>query len=88
MHLHIYGDYNEIDQSDKYNGNFKNFGLGLVIGLQKKSDTKKKTIVNFELFTLFKDIEDKFQETGDEFYKRAVVGIRTTIPFDNLLKGK
>lgn len=88
LHLHIYGDYNEIDQSDKYNGNFKNFGLGLVIGLQKKSDTKKKTIVNFELFTLFKDIEDKFQETGDEFYKRAVVGIRTTIPFDNLLKGK
>lgn len=88
LHLHVFGDYNEIEDSSKFNGNYKNLGLGLIIGLQKKSDTEKKTIVNFEVFTLFRDLDDRFESTGDEFYKRATVGIRTTIPFDNLLKRK
>jgi hypothetical protein len=77
-------DYNEMENSDKYNGSFSNMSGGLVFGLKKKSDTKGKALVNFEVFSLFSDLGDKFENTGDEFYKRATIGLRTTIPFNNL----
>ena len=80
FYFHVYGDYNEIKDSDNYNGNYKNLGLGLIFGLNKKDKPKDKTIINFEIFTYFKDLEDKFEDSGDEFYKRATIGVRTTIP--------
>ena len=51
-----------------------------IFGLNKKDKPKDKTIINFEIFTYFKDLEDKFEDSGDEFYKRATIGVRTTIP--------
>lgn len=80
FYFHIYGDYNEIKDSDNYNGNYKNLGLGLIFGLNKKDKPKDKTIINFEVFAYFKDLEDKFEDSGDEFYKRATIGVRTTVP--------
>ncbi|MGY0393292.1 hypothetical protein ACW5R3_12135 [Bizionia sp. KMM 8389] len=88
LYLTLSYDINFISDSDKYNGNYQNLKLGTVFGIVNKKDLVKKTVVNIEPFVLFNDLGDKFEDSGDEFYKRSLVGIRTTIPFSNVFSSK
>jgi len=88
LHLTFLYNFNFIADSEKYNGNFQNLKLGAIFGIKNKKDADLKTVVNIEPFILFNDLGDKFDDSGDEFYKRSLIGIRTTIPFSNIFSSK
>ena len=56
------------------------FQIGLLFPFKKKDE--EKTIVNIEVFYQLKDVFDTLDKFEDGFFKRNIIGIQTSFPFN------